>query len=110
MKLKVILFFCVIDKKSENLWKKLKNLDERKKNLKENFWDEKRKIEEAFNKIKRDVFLYVSNVRVFNNENTYRFDNEFEKALFLYKADERIFDLNKGVNVKEFLKEKELFW
>ena len=103
-------FFCVIDEKSERLWDKLVELDEKEKNLKSNFWEEKRKIEEEFIKIKRDVFMYVSNVRVYQEDKTYKIDNEFQKALMFYKADERVFDFNKGVNLKEFLKEEDLFW
>ena len=103
-------FFCVIDEKSKKLWNKLVELDEKEKKLKPNFWDEKRKIEEEFNKIKKDVFMYVSNVRVYQKDKEYKIDNEFEKALMFYKADERVFDFDKGVNLKEFLKEEDLFW
>jgi len=103
-------FFCVIDEKSEKLWNKLIELDEKEKNLKSNFWDEKRKIEKEFNKIKRDVFLYTSNIRVYEKDKEYKIDNEFQKALFFYKADERVFDIEKGVNLKNFLKEEDLFW
>jgi len=105
---KSVSFFCVIDEKSEKLWEKLIELDEREKELKANFWDEKREIEEEFNKIKKDVFLYVANARVYEKE--YEIDNEFEKALFLYKADERVFDIDKGVSLKEFFKEERIFW
>ena len=105
---KSVSFFCVIDEKSEKLWQKLLELDEREKELKANFWDEKREIEEEFSKIKKDVFLYVANARIYERE--YEIDNEFERALFLYKADERVFDIEKGVSLKEFFKEERIFW
>jgi len=105
---KSVSFFCIIDEKSEKLWEKLLELDEREKELKANFWNEKKEIEEEFNKIKKDVFLYVANARVYERE--YEIDNEFDKAIFLYKADDRVFDIEKGVSLKEFFKEEKIFW
>jgi len=106
-----VSFFCVIDEKSELLWEKLVELDEKKKNLEENFWQEKRKIEEEFNAIKKDIFLYVCNVRIYDKANDIaKIDSSFEKALFLYRADERIFDIDKGIYLKNFLKEESIFW
>ena len=103
-------FFTILDERSEKLWQKLMELDEREKKLQENFWENKRAIEEEFNKIKKEVFLYVCNVRVFEKDIAYKLDNVFEKAMFLYKADERIFDFQKGVNLKNFLTEEDIFW
>jgi CRISPR-associated endonuclease/helicase Cas3 len=107
---KSVQFFCVIDKKSQNLWDKLLILDDKRKKIKGNFWEEKRKIEEEFNKIKKDVFLYTATARIYDPKKEYKIANEFEKAFFIYKADDRIFDYEKGVNIKEFLKEENIFW
>ena len=101
---KTVSFFCILDKKSELLWQKIVEIDEKSKDLGENFWEKKRELEEEFNKIKKDVFSYVVNVRIYKDYDL----SKFTKAMFLYLANEEIFDYDKGVRLD--LKKEELFW
>jgi CRISPR-associated endonuclease/helicase Cas3 len=106
-------FFTVLDEKSEELWEKLAELEERRQNLSlgRNFWQEKRQIEEEFDRIKKEVFLYTCNVRLFNpREDIAKVESYFDKALFLYRVDEEFFDPLTGVNIRQFLKEEDITW
>jgi len=112
-------FFMPLNQKADKLWRKLVELDKRKKEIKKDkfFWKNMKEIESEYSKIKKDVSLYVV------NQNFYYWGTKketaniaiteiFDNALGIYLATDDIFDKKRGLQLVEYVKDKVegLFW
>jgi CRISPR-associated endonuclease/helicase Cas3 len=112
-------FFVPLDKKSLRLWNSLKELDRRKKQVKQDkyFWKNIKLIESEYSKIKKDVSLYTVNQNFYYQGTKQEITKttiteDFDKALGIYLATEDVFERCKGLQLAQFIKDKieGLFW
>jgi CRISPR-associated endonuclease/helicase Cas3 len=112
-------FFIPLDENSKELWRKMDELDKRKKKIEKdkNFWENMKNIENEYSKIKKDINLYIVNQNLYYEGDkqkavTDMLNGKFSKALDIYLATEKVFDDKLGLQLKGYLKEKMegLFW
>jgi len=111
-------FFIPLDEKAEGLWHILVEIDKKKKNIKhdKNFWKNMKEIENTYSIIKKEVSLYVVNQNFYyqgsKKEIALNTIQNFDSALGIYLASEEIFDLNLGLQLTHYMKDKieGVFW
>jgi len=112
-------FFMPLNQKADKLWRKLVELDKRKKEIKKDkfFWKNMKEIESEYSKIKKDVSLYVVNQNFYywgtkKETANITITENFDNALGIYLASEDIFDKKRGLQLVEYVKDKVegLFW
>jgi len=112
-------FFIPLDNKSQRLWNSLKELDRRKKQVKQDkyFWKNIKLIESEYSKIKKDVSLYMVNQNFYYQGSKQEITkttitDNFDNALGIYLATEDVFDKCKGLHLVKYVKNKieGLFW
>ncbi|MEA3451216.1 MAG: CRISPR-associated helicase Cas3' [Bacteroidota bacterium] len=112
-------FFMPLNRKAEELWRQLVELDIRKKEIKKDrfFWKNMKEIESEYSKVKKDVSLYVVNQNFYywgvKKETAHLAITEnFDNALGIYLASEDVFDKKRGLQLIDYVKSKVegLFW
>jgi CRISPR-associated endonuclease/helicase Cas3 len=112
-------FFIPLNRRAKELWQELVELDIRKKAIKKDkfFWKNMKEIESDYSKIKKDVSLYVVNQNFYywgdkKESASLAITEKFDSALGIYLATEDIFDLQRGLRLVEYVKNKVegLFW
>jgi CRISPR-associated endonuclease/helicase Cas3 len=112
-------FFMPLDNNAKRLWKKLNELHERKVSIKKDrfFWKNMKEIDSEYSKIKKDVSLYVVNQNFYywgtkKEVASLAITENFDNALGIYLATEDIFDVQQGLQLADYVKDKVegLFW
>ena len=115
-------FFLPLNNKAKKLWNQLVILDIQKKELIKNrdryFWKNMKLIDEKYSKIKKEVSQYIINQNFYYQKESDKeqvrliLQNDFDKALDIYLANEDVYDNEMGLNLVTYVKNKleGLFW
>jgi len=111
-------FFIPLNEDAISIWEKLVELDRRKKAIKQdkNFWKNIKEVENEYSKIKKDVSLYTVNQNFYHQgskeETVLNIIQDFDSALGIYLASDKIFDIHLGLQLTQYVKDKieGVFW